>query len=699
MPIRVRSKPRPAGAAPAQSAPKVSIAAGAPLIAMPEPPPGRAQKPPGITLCMIVKNEEQFLDQCLRSAYDVVDEIVVVDTGSTDRTKEIAKSYGAIVVDRPWRNDFAWARNESLALATKRWILFLDADEELLAQSKPVLRALRDQKAYRHGVWVRCYNRSDDYLGTGEMSHALIRVFPNHEEIRFRGLIHEFPTIDNHPSGLEAIQSAIAIVHHGYVKDVVKARNKGERNLEIIRAATERDPDDPYNWFNLGSTAFLTGEYEIARDALERMVTILGDKPRGFYTNGLAVLAELYCDKLPDYARSEQISRRALELSPHYANAHFQLGKALVAQKRYAEAREAYLAAIDDEKYASLQFVVDDQVFRWKAHSEIGSTYVMEKDDESALVWFEKGLANAPKAEPLHINRAKSLERLGRLDEAEAAYRTVYELHGSEFATIEYVNSLLRRHKELEALEIIERAYPNVSQENAVNLLMAAAAVAQRHGRVDDERYLRAAAAISPGSAEVLDPLESLLRARGKVSELPALIAREDAVAPRTAADYLRRARRAVATGAFDRAGALVAAGLELAPENPGLRYTAALLAARSGNRLAALDELARVTQAPREIAFGAEFLRASLLRELERPDDAYASLERALAIDPNHLEALLLRASIDEARADWARVEEALTRAFAVDPGRVGVQLSSLYLRTGRFQEAAAVADRALGG
>src|SRR5271163_4832494 len=118
------------------------------------PPPDHPQKPPGLSVCMIVKNEERFLAQCLRSVADVADEIIIVDTGSTDRTIEIATSFGATVIEREWRNDFAWARNQALELATKRWILSLDADEEVTSSSKDALAQLKTAPAYQMAVWV-----------------------------------------------------------------------------------------------------------------------------------------------------------------------------------------------------------------------------------------------------------------------------------------------------------------------------------------------------------------------------------------------------------------------------------------------------------------------------------------------------------------------------------------------------------------
>ena len=647
---------------------------------------------------MIVKNEERFLAQCLRSVQDVADEIVVVDTGSTDGTIAIAKSFGAIVAEREWRNDFGWARNQALDLATKRWVFVLDADEELEGASKPSLAALKSVPAWQTAVWVRIYNRSDDYVGTGDMSHALVRIFPNDASIRYRGLIHEFPTVDGDANGLAAARSPIGIVHHGYVKEIVNERDKGARNLAIVKAAAEREPDDAYNWFNVGSTAFLVGDYESARDALERMVQLMGNQNRGFLPNGLAILAETYCDKLGNPVRGEEVARQGLRVSPHYANAHFQLGKALVAQSRFDEGRDAYMAAIDDGNYASQQFVVDDQVYIWKAHSEIGSSYVMQKNDAKAVEWFEKGLKNSPKAEPLHVNRARALERLGRIDEADQAYRALYELHGSTSSTIEYVNALLRRGRDREATKVIDETQGKFGAETAVPLLMAAAAVAERaNDGASVERYLRAAAAHKPGSAQILNPLEKLLRAAGRENELPELLAREENAAPETAADYLRRSQRAANEARFQDAAEFARAGLERSPADENLQYAQAFSTWHLGDDTRALQMLERIVAPGEDLSKAREALRSAIYRKQGRLSEAVAALDALLTIEPDHVDSLLLRASLTETQGRFDEQERSLRRAFEADPQRGAVPLSSFYLRTGRYDDAAAIAAQAL--
>jgi glycosyltransferase involved in cell wall biosynthesis/Flp pilus assembly protein TadD len=686
MPIRVSSK---RAAAPAR--PTVSFE-------LPAAPKDAPQKPAGLSLCMIVKNEERFLEQCLRSVKGIVDEICIVDTGSTDKTVEIARAFGARIEHREWRNDFAWARNEAIDMATRRWIIMLDADEELKPESGPALDALKSASAATTGVWIRCYNKSDDYRGTGDMSHALVRVFPNNERIRFRGMIHEFVTLDGSANGLPAVNAPISIVHHGYLKEVVESREKAKRNLEIVTAAAEADPTDAFNWFNLGSTAFMMQDYKTSLDAFERMRELNGDTPRGFIANGYAILAELYCDKLGEAIKGEEIARGALRFSPHYANAHFQLGKALVAQQRFEEARAAFLDAIEDGKYSHLQFVVDDQVSIWKAHSEIGSSFVMQGDDRSAEAWFRKGLENAPGVQPLMLNLARALERLAQYDESHELFRRVYEEFRDEFGTLDYVNFLLRRKDGAAALRIIDAVHESLSTHVAVKLLHAAAQISHQMSAPDQTlRYLTLAVERAPGNAEVLNWLESIYLARGDHDAVRRLIEREWATQPSTADDFIRRSYQQNVGENYDRGLALAEAGIALYDTNEHLHYNAAVAAAALSRLDVALRHVVRVETRESNVYVPSLILRAKILRSLSRNDEAVAAVENALAADASNAEAHLLKAQLAEERHDDMRAEAALQQLAQIDPQRGAVELAAFFLRKGRFDDAARVADAAL--
>ncbi len=551
---------------------------------LPHPPDGFPQKPAGISLCMIIKNEERFLPKCLQSVAEIVDEINVVDTGSTDRTVEIAQSFGARIEHRTWRDDFAWARNEALALATKRWILVMDADEELNTDSREMLLGMKNIPAHLVGLWVRCFNLADDYKGTGASSHALARFFPNHPRIRYRSPIHEFISLDQNLTGLDCKMSLIAITHYGYLKGVVDDRAKGQRNLDIIKAATEREPEEPFHWYNLGVTSLIIGNRKGAIDALERMLAIVGENPRGFVPVGLSTLSEAYAHE-GDQEKALWAASESLRRSPQFCNGHFAQGRALSNMKRYAEARESFKAAIADGPYNNLQFVCDDEVSVWKAQSEIGHTYAQEGNPPAALEWFEKGLANRPGAQPLLANRARALEAAKRYEDAEAQFLQIHRDFSDDASLLDYVNYLLRRERLREALETISSAVDRAQPGTAVQLLTTAAAIADRGKLPGAESYLERALQIAPGSAAILDDLERRYTERGNTAALERLHAAERTAPCIEPADFARRSSRLLAEGeaqvAFDKA----LEGLASAEGHPRLLYQAGAAAVLLGRK------------------------------------------------------------------------------------------------------------------
>ena len=670
MPIRVRAS-RPATA----SIPRATAALPFGLC---KPPADWPQRESGISLCMIVKNEERFLEQCLASAAGIVDEINIVDTGSTDGTLRIAEKYGARIEHREWRSDFAWARNESLKMATKRWILQLDADEELLPESFAALETLKTAPAYDLGVWLRCFNASDRYKGGGMISHAIIRIFPNNERIRFKGAIHEFPSLDDSPLSIKGVAAPISIVHHGYLNEIVADRNKYARNLRIIEQSVKSEPEDAFHWYNLGMTQHLGGEQQQAAQALTHMWDLCKKHGmRAFAANGLQTLADVYSEHLGQPEKGLAYALECIEHSPRYANAHFSAGKAYFLLQRFDEAREMYEKAIADAAYLDRQFVVDDEVPKWKAQCEIGTIYAEQGDHVKALEWFERGLVNRPQIQPLRINRANSLEALGRFTEAEAVFRSVFEDFGDEQSTVRLVNYLLRRQKEREALELIDRTYANVSGEAAVQMLLAAALVTQRLGWGDGERHLVEAQRIDPDSAQVRAALDALYKNRGEVGALFA------------------RVQGAAGENRFEEARELAEQGVAGFPQDARFSYFAALACANLDRKDEALRHLDRIQDA--SAGEGPEFLRAAILRERGCHAQALASVERVLERNPSNLDALLVKAAIFDSLSRSSDAETTLLSALPLDKKRVAVELAGLYLRGGRLADAKRVAEEAL--
>ncbi len=650
---------------------------------------------------MIVKNEERFLEQCLQSIAGVVDEINVVDTGSTDKTVEIAERFGARVIHREWRNDFAWARNEAVSMATKRWVMMLDADEELVPESRALLQTLRDVPAFLTGLWIRCFNLVDDYKGTGASSHALTRIFPNSPRLRYVSPIHEYVTTDGRDTGIDARYSPISIVHHGYLANVIEDRGKAARNLQMIQAAVDADPSSAFNWYNLGVTALIVKDGDLAIKALEKMVELVGDEHRAFVPVGLTQLADAYIDYRRDYDRAVELCESCLTKAPRYANAHFILGRAHMWAQRYELARAAFSSAIDDGEFDARQFVVDNEVSIWKAATEIGTTYSREGKYEQALEWYDRALSRRAGVQPVMTARARVLELLGRHDEARAMYREVWETFADDKSVVEYINILLRQNDYVAALEAIESSLPYVGKDSQVKLLVTAAKCAERTGTAPAlvPQYLERARVLAPASALVLDVLERVYTAYGNGPALARLRAEELTAAPVEAEDFARRATRLLSMN--DQAGARAAAeaGQRLGPDNPNVRVALAAVEAASGNLQASLAHLETFVEAEPELTSRADFLRSAVLCDLGRFADSLAAVERVLQRAPGHLDSIVQRARVLEKMGRPADAAAALRDVMRPGNQRVGVELAGILMRSGAYDEARRVADEALTG
>ncbi len=513
------------------------------LFNLPVPPPEAEQLPVGITLCMIVKNEERFLGACLASVRDVVDEMIVVDTGSTDRTVEIAREMGATVLDRPWRDDFSWAKNEALAAATYRWIVVLDADEELVPESLPLLRALRETPAHDTAVYVHIRNVVDDESGSlSTMTHILPRIFPNSPRLRYRGVIHESLVLDGGACEVTTVFSPVTIVHKGYTKSMLEGRNKTERNRPLLERALEQNGDDPFAWFNFGVAAIAAGEHEQGIAALEKMFAETAE-PRTFFPVAYGMLATAYADGLRDREKALEVLERGLSVISDHPNLLFLRGYVLSQRGEYADARGWYERAIAAGRRSHPQFAVDDEIAIWKAPVNVGITYLREKNDDAALEWFERALAAKPDAEGVRALAAGVCERAGRIYDAERHLRAAAAT-GSTAGFIAYVNFLMRRRRFHEAFEQVERRRDAIDDATYATLLFSAALAARDERLGDPEPYALRALELAPGDGRVLALLDALYAARGETSRRAQLRERELSAPLAHSVDYARRSHR-----------------------------------------------------------------------------------------------------------------------------------------------------------
>lgn len=214
-----------------------------------------------VSLCLIARDEEARIGAALKSVLALVDEVVVVDTGSADNTRIIAEGYGSRVIDAPWNDDFAAARNAALNEATSDWVLVLDADE-YLQPVRPVefQRLLHDPTAA--GYRLRIVSPREE---AGPEGRSQIRLFRNVPGVRYEFPIHEqvAPALEAwaQGQGLHVFDTLLAVMHEGNEAD--RRTRSRERSLRILRKAVGTHPDEAYFPYRLGCESLVRLDDEV----------------------------------------------------------------------------------------------------------------------------------------------------------------------------------------------------------------------------------------------------------------------------------------------------------------------------------------------------------------------------------------------------------------------------------------------------
>lgn len=313
---------------------------------------------PLLSLCMIVKNEEKVLQKCLESVRGVVDEIVIVDTGSSDRTMEIASEYGAKQYTFQWTGDFAEARNHALQYCTGEWILYLDADEYLTEKSRPEVRVFISTLTERVGgaiCTIISPHRNNDM--TSEVHRGgYPRLFRNYgfPNIQFRGRVHEQITPSILECGGSIVQSAIEIYHTGYDIERNDMDKKVRRNYELLIKHVQDEPLNAYAWFQLGQTLGRMEMSEKSEEAL-KFALELGSLSTPISASAASTLAHL-CGSDKRYEEALHWAEYSLNKIPNQLLALNYKAHALMYLGRYNESEECFhnvLALINGKESAS----------------------------------------------------------------------------------------------------------------------------------------------------------------------------------------------------------------------------------------------------------------------------------------------------------------------------------------------------------
>jgi glycosyltransferase involved in cell wall biosynthesis len=285
----------------------------------------RARPAEGLTvsLVMIVKDEEEMLPRCLETVHDMVDEMIIVDTGSSDRTVEIAESFGAKVLHHEWTGDFAEARNVSLEAATGDWFIYLDADEVLVREDAHRLREMAGH-VWRESFFFVETNFTGDLDDGMAVNHNTLRMYRNRPEYRFQGRIHE-QLAHALPAGMpERIeQPSVRIEHYGYLGAVRDAKEKSRRNIELLERQLADGDQTSFLCFNLGSEYAAAGDAERSLTQFERAWALLENDPEKTSYGYVPSLTNRLVKALRttgDFERAVEIADEGLALFPGFTD-------------------------------------------------------------------------------------------------------------------------------------------------------------------------------------------------------------------------------------------------------------------------------------------------------------------------------------------------------------------------------------------
>lgn len=290
-----------------------------------------------ISLCMIVKNEESCLARCLESVKPLVYEMVVVDTGSTDRTEAIATAFGAKRYHFAWNGNFSDARNYSLQQATGSWILVLDADERIAAQDHAQIQALVHAAVNTNVAWsilTRNYTMRHpngwqandgrypfEEQGGGWHPSTKVRLFANDPRVRFQGVVHEMIEDAAMRAGYQISKGDFVVHHYGQLLD--DGENLIEKKRAYYELGMQKLAETPYDLAALRELAVQAAELKRFDEAIELWDRYLSIDPvciEALFNKGFALMG------LKRYAEALELARQTLQLNPRHKEAGFNYG-------------------------------------------------------------------------------------------------------------------------------------------------------------------------------------------------------------------------------------------------------------------------------------------------------------------------------------------------------------------------------------
>lgn len=357
-------------------------------------------KPKKLGLVMIVKNEERSLDKCLKSVRNLVDEIYITDTGSTDKTVEIAKKYNAHISHFDWVNDFSKARNFALEQSNCDWNLVLDADEYLISGRRKDINAfLEKEDLLGYIERIDAYKEDDGEISKSKTS--IPRILP--KGVFYRGAIHE--QVD---SDFKGIILPLTFDHDGYLQD-----GKGERNLEILLEQLKDDENNPYTLYQISKTLWVLKRFDEADSYFERFYSCSKNVTANYRKVGIIsyVYNLLELKKFDEGISLIDSEKDSLKNEPdfHFACGMFYMQTVLSNVEKYMnylpEIEKSFLRALEVGEGKNYEGVVGCGTF--KAAYNLGVFYEVIGNKEKARGYYQLALKQGYKQAGIRLKELK----------------------------------------------------------------------------------------------------------------------------------------------------------------------------------------------------------------------------------------------------------------------------------------------------
>lgn len=355
---------------------------------------------PLVSAALIVRNEERFLGGCLDSLEGFADEVILVDTGSTDSTRAIAESRGLAVHAFPWNDDFSAARNYGLDLARGQWIFYVDADERITGGASETRRTLLDESYL--GFQVLLTPR------VGATPYWILRLWRNRPSIRFRGIIHEniWPALTEYQAtnGGRVCDGLLEMEHFGYEDNHTR---KNERNLPLLEKALQADPERVFSWCHLASIHSDQGHPEDAVSAWRKAMELVRERQ---YTNQDDSLpwAGLIQFEMARHGDASELLQEALARFPFDLQFYWLNGRFLMARDCFVEAIPFFerLAHAGETGVFTHHASYDARMLGVLAYENLATCHFRLRSWNEAGRYYDLALAKEPQRMDLRAKRS-----------------------------------------------------------------------------------------------------------------------------------------------------------------------------------------------------------------------------------------------------------------------------------------------------